>query len=214
MEVNLLTLTYLFLRLAPFIMVCFFVFASFFNQDFKGLVYLFGLIITCAIIKLFVAMPFISTLLGTSMFKVAERGQQCNAFEMNIYGFKTSNDLPMGQIVLGYTYAYLLTIIATNKIYWSNLPTIIFFPFVMIFDMAWSMTNQCNTFMMLIFAIALGSLGGWGWAKLLQKTKNTNLLYFSFVGGNDVSCSRPAKQSFKCSMKLISKENSDKKGKG
>jgi hypothetical protein len=53
MELNLTTIGYLFFRLAPFILVCFFSLASLFNQDFKGLVYLIGLIITCAVFILF-----------------------------------------------------------------------------------------------------------------------------------------------------------------
>lgn len=206
MELNLFTITYLFLRLAPFLIVCFFVFASFFNQDFKGLVYLVGLILTSVIIQLVTVTPGISSFIN-KYFKLQElKGETCNAFEMNIYGFKTTNDLPMGQVVLGFTYAYLMTIIDINQIYSANIPTIIFFPCVIIFDILWNVSNSCNSYGMLFLALLLGCLGGYGWAQILHKTKNDKLLYFNFVGGNDVSCSRPAKQSFKCSMKLISQK--------
>ena len=45
MEVNLLSISYLFFRLAPFIIVCFFTMNSLFNQDLRGIVYLCGLLI-------------------------------------------------------------------------------------------------------------------------------------------------------------------------
>jgi len=45
MEVNLLSISYLFFRLAPFIIVCFFTLNSLFNQDLRGIIYLCGLLI-------------------------------------------------------------------------------------------------------------------------------------------------------------------------
>ena len=45
MELNLVTLIYLFFRLAPFISVCYFSLGSIFNQDIKGLIYLVGLLV-------------------------------------------------------------------------------------------------------------------------------------------------------------------------
>jgi hypothetical protein len=45
MEVNLLSISYLFFRLAPFIIVCFFTMNSLFNQDLRGIVYLCGLLL-------------------------------------------------------------------------------------------------------------------------------------------------------------------------
>jgi hypothetical protein len=47
MELNIITLLYLFFRLAPFIIVCYFSLSSILNQDVKGLIYLIGLLIAC-----------------------------------------------------------------------------------------------------------------------------------------------------------------------
>jgi len=52
MEVNLLSISYLFFRLAPFIIVCFFTMNSLFNQDLRGIVYLCGLLILIATVIL------------------------------------------------------------------------------------------------------------------------------------------------------------------
>jgi len=182
------------------------VFASFFNQDFKGACYLVGLIVTGFFVKM------VQNTGITDYFKVDEnnKGDTCNAFNFNVLGFQASNDLPMSQVVFGFTYAYLLTIMYYNQLFLANIPTIVFFPVVIMFDLMWNISNTCHSIMQLLIAGGLGALGGWGWARFLKKTKNEKYMYFSFVGGNDTSCTRPSQQSFKCSMKLISKENEKK----
>ena len=52
MDINFFALTYLFLRLAPFILVSFFSISSIFNQDFKGIVYLITLLASTFIVLL------------------------------------------------------------------------------------------------------------------------------------------------------------------
>ena len=52
MEVNLLSISYLFFRLAPFLIVCFFTLNSLFNQDLRGIIYLCGLLILIAAVIL------------------------------------------------------------------------------------------------------------------------------------------------------------------
>jgi len=46
MQLNIVSIFYLFFRLAPFIIVSYFSLQSIFNQDMKGLVFLIGLLIT------------------------------------------------------------------------------------------------------------------------------------------------------------------------
>lgn len=50
MDINISTFTYLFMRLCPFILVCFFTIGSIFNNDLKGIVYLMGLIFAIGVI--------------------------------------------------------------------------------------------------------------------------------------------------------------------
>ena len=57
MELNIITLLYLFFRLAPFVIVSFFALSSLFNQDIKGLIYLVGLLLAC----------FLTVLIGNSL---------------------------------------------------------------------------------------------------------------------------------------------------
>ena len=52
MDIQLTALFYLFLRLAPFILVSYFTLSSVFHTDLKGFVYLIGLLITTIIMSL------------------------------------------------------------------------------------------------------------------------------------------------------------------
>ena len=198
MELNLMTITYLFLRLAPFIIVCFFTLSSFFNQDFKGIVYLFGLIVA----------GFITIMIGnTGLLNRFETSKllpnaNCSAFKMSLFGFESSNSLPMSQNILGFTFGYLLTIIVHNGIIFNNLPTLIFFPAVILFDFVWNAKNFCYSWQYLLASLVIGGYLGYMWAFLIRKTKNNNLLYFNFVDGNQ-TCNKPSEQTFKCSMKLF-----------
>lgn len=201
MELSLFSITYLFLRLAPFILVCFFAFASFFNQDFKGIVYLIGLILTG-----FITMLFENTgILNTTKIAESLKSPSCHAFDFTLMGFKSSNSLPMSQTIFGFTFGYLLTIIYQNKTYLTNLPTLIFFPAVILFDFVWNIKNFCYSWHYLLASLFIGLIMGNAWAWMIKKTKNDKLLYFNFVNGSDTTCSRPSKQSFKCQMKLVTK---------
>lgn len=206
MELNLFTITYLFLRLAPFILVCFFVFSSFFNQDFKGIVYLIGLIITGFVTIMFETTGLLSRYKSDDSLK----SPSCHAFKFSLLGFETSNSLPMSQNIFGFTFGYLLTIIYQNKLYWSNLPTLIFFPAITLFDYIWNIKNACYSWQYLLASLCIGLTMGNAWAWLIKRTKNEKLLYFNFVGGSD-TCNKPSEQTFKCSMKLFNRDKNTPK---
>ena len=97
-----MSLTYLFLRLAPFILVSFFSLASVFNQDFKGLVYLLGLIFAC-----FSAM-MIGNVLPIPISSMPN--EICNM--ITISQVPSISKLPLSQCIFGYTFAYLLFLIS------------------------------------------------------------------------------------------------------
>ena len=83
MDLNIITITYLFLRLAPFVLVCFFSLSSLLNQDFKGLIYLIGLIFGC-----FITIIFGNVLTFIPNFPPEQRPEMCSIFSItNRYKF-------------------------------------------------------------------------------------------------------------------------------
>ena len=192
MELNIITITYLFLRLAPFVLVCFFTLASMFNQDFKGLVYLSGLIFAC-----FTTMLFGNVLTFMPSFLPEERPEICNMISVGQQS--ELSKLPLGQTVFAFTFSYLLVPMITNDYVNQNIPTLVFFPILILFDIIWNVQNTCYTFWQLISSLILGGLFGWLWGYLIQKTNNTSLQYLSGISNGEV-CSKPSKQTFRCKV--------------
>jgi hypothetical protein len=192
MDLNIVTISYLFLRLAPFVLVCFFSLSSFLNQDLKGLVYLIGLIFSC-----FGTMFFGNILTFLSKYDPDKRPEICNIFSVNQQS--EISKLPLGQSIFGFTLFYLLYPMIKNNYVMNNIPTIVFFPALIIFDMVWNIQNTCYTFQQLFVSLILGTIFGTLWAYIISKTYNPSLQYLASSSNNEV-CSKPSKQTFTCKV--------------
>jgi hypothetical protein len=191
MELNIVSFGYLFLRLAPFVLVSFFSLSSIFNQDFKGLVYLVGLLFAC----------FINIMVGNVMtflpsYELSERPEICNMISI---GQTDISRLPLGQAVFGYTFAYLLVSIITYDFVNQNIPTLVFFPLLISFDILWNIRNSCYTLWQLLASLVFAGLFGWLWGYLVDSTNSANLQYFAGVNNKEV-CSKPSASTFKCAV--------------
>jgi hypothetical protein len=201
MELNLVTLSYLFFRLAPFIIVSYFSLSSIFNQDLKGLIYLVGLLFaTFVTIIVGNTLPLAMTY-GTDMVDgTAPRTVNgvCNMITIGKDG--SFSKIPLGISMLTYTLIYLVYIIAINHIEMTNLPTLIILPILILGDLIWNITNDCYKLFGVIASIACGGLMGWAWAAIVESFKQPQLFFLN-VGGDQTVCHRPSKQLFKCTFK-------------
>jgi hypothetical protein len=194
-DLNLIVFGYLFLRLAPFIIACFFTLASLLNADYKGVIYLAGLILSTVIVMM--ASPIFAAT-GWDMFKpLPDTMPICNAFSL----VQDTSLLPQGQSMLAFTFAYLLYPIIKNSVVTMNLPTLIFFPVLMIFDFVWNVRNSCYKFGQLFASLMLGSGLGICWALVVSGGgKQMDSLYFTTGSPELVKCSKPNTSTFKCSV--------------
>lgn len=201
MDLNFIGIGYLFLRLAPFVLASFFTLASIFNQDWKGVIYLVGLLFSSFITVLSSKLPWISSL----------QAPQNRPGICNILSFSNSDilsDLPLSISAISYTFAYLLFFIIIYKNGKENIPTLVFFPLLIIFDLIWNFTTGCYSFFQLIISITIGTAIGVLWAYILSTTNSPHLTYFNTLSTKEV-CSVASKQTFKCKVykngKLLSK---------
>ena len=201
MELNLVTLSYLFFRLAPFIIVSYFSLSSIFNQDLKGLIYLVGLLLATFVTILVGNTLPLSFTIGTdiegSVVPKAVNGV-CNMITIGKDG--SFSRIPLGISMLTYTLIYLVYIIAKNHIEMSNLPTLIILPLLILGDLLWNITNDCYKPFGLALSLACGGLMGWAWAAIVESFKQPQLFFLN-VGGDKTVCHRPSKQLFKCTFK-------------
>ena len=193
MDLNIVNIFYLLFRLAPFIIVSYFTLQSIFNQDLKGLIYLFGLVVaTVLTILIGNVIPFPNNpILSVDKYSKAK----CNSLTLG--SDSPISRLPLSQTVFGYTLAYLSYFIGVNNLTTQNIPTFVIFPIIILADMFWNVSNDCSTNELLLSALIIGGAVGAIWALIIDSTKMANLSYFSGITNKDV-CSKPSKQMIRC----------------
>jgi len=192
MELNIITLLYLFFRLAPFIIVSYFSISSLFNQELKGVIYLVGVIFACFATILF------GNSLNDTMIVSTTGNPVCNMLTLGSTG--TYSKIPLGISILSYTFAYLTFVIVKYKIVMYNLPTLILFPMLILGDLFWNIKNECFQPFGTIMSLLIGGGVGLLWAFIIDTIKKPKLQYFN-VGSDRTVCERPSKQLFKCTFK-------------
>jgi hypothetical protein len=188
-ELNVVSILYLSFRLAPFILVSFFSLSSIFNQDFKGLIYLAGLLIACF------ATILMGNLGASNDISSDSEGQICNLITLSSEG--PISKFPLSQTVFGYTFFYLVYIIVKYKLVKQNIPTLVIFPIIIIADFIWNSMHKCASFVTIIGALAIGSAFGFGWSYIIDSTQMVNLQLFNGLS-NKESCTRPTEKTFRC----------------
>ena len=192
---NLLSISYICFRLAPFILVCMLSLTSILYQDFKGIIYIAGLLITSVLAILIST----TTKSFNNDYIVGKNDTNpelvCQLITLTDVGPLSS--LPLSIITFTYTAGYMGYIIFKYKLASQNIPTLIIFPLLILSDMFWQMSHKCSTTIAIVVSTILGMGCGIAWAAIIDTIKNTNLLYFNGIS-NAQTCSRPSKQSFRC----------------
>jgi hypothetical protein len=187
MELTLGSMFYLFFRLAPFILVCFFALGSIINGELKGFGYLVGLIFAL----------FVTFMINGALGDDSSDGQRsllCKSFSINnVYSTKT----PASLIIFGYTFFYLVYPIAKHDIALYNIPTLVMFPMLILSDFWWNFSHNCFPPINCMVTFIVGSCCGLAWAHFISQTNMPQLEYYN-VGSNRERCGMPTKTRFKC----------------
>lgn len=190
---SLVSLVYLFFRLAPFILVCFFVLGSIINSEAKGFVYLIGLVFT-------LAMNFaVAKVLDKFIAAPDHTPEVCNFF--TIEGVAITQ-VSLSVAIFSYTFFYLLYPIAKYKIAQDNILLLLFFPCLILGDFVWNYRMRCFSFGAWLLSLVIPGVLGVAWAKCVDQTKLKGLQYFS-IGSNREMCSAATQVKYKCTSKKI-----------
>jgi len=190
------SIAYISFRLAPFILVSFFSLASLFNQDLKGVIYIAGLLIACFIS---ITVSQTSNTFDTSG-SFAEGEDEMNICQtLTLSGAAPISKIPLSIIVFVYTFAYLLYVIVKYHLIKQNMPTLIFFPALVIADILWNKMNNCANVPAIVVGIIIGGAVGSFWAYMVDSLKLTKMQYMTGMG-NAETCS-VSKQKFKCTIR-------------
>ena len=175
--------------IAPFIIVCYFLFFSMINMDLSGIVYLIGLL-SCTMLTVFIG----NTLVSKN--RLDNPNESCQIVTIN--HFLGISNIPISLIVYCFTAGYVIYTSAVYNGLIRIFATIVFLLGVIIMDIYWLYSNDCFITKNIIIAFVIGSLFGIGWGYFINLLPNKSLQY---VAGQPGICIKPKKQSFKCAKK-------------
>jgi phosphate/sulfate permease len=108
--------------------------------------------------------------------------------------------IPMGQVIISYTFWYFVYCLSVNQFEIANIGLIVFFILLISSDIAWNYYNNCFGLFNSFIAFIIGGAMGATYAAIVDTTSSRKVLY-SFSGSNNTeSCKVPSKQKFKCSV--------------
>ena len=182
------TILYLFFRLLPMLTAAVLTIAPIFNNNLRGFVYLVGLLLTTATASV---MGNYANLAKPD----TPPNETCHAFSLS------SNQIyarvPLDLAVFGFTFAYLMVSIVTNKLASINISTILFFPAVIAVTLWWLMQNSCFTLAACLMALAVSISCGVAWGYIVKKQLPKH--QYLYAKSNRESCTRQSDDTYRCS---------------
>tara|TARA_A200000113_G_scaffold224502_1_gene242557 strand:- start:457 stop:1062 length:606 start_codon:yes stop_codon:yes gene_type:complete len=175
--------------LSPLLIGFFLVMTSVFNQNIRGIVYLGGVLIACAINL--VLMNVVRSPNNPS------RSPICDLVELP-FGINAFNSPAISSLFIAFTIAYLVLPMHYNDT--TNYGVLAALLGLFIMDSISKVSSKCTTTVGVLLGGLVGLVLGGGWFALFKGTGYSSLLFFDEVSSNNVICSRPSKQTFKCSV--------------
>ena len=178
----------LFSIMSPFLLGFFLVLSSLFNQNLKGLVYLAGILIA-VVINIFLMNQIQSG-------KIEGSALSCEFVDLPFMG--SYNSPAPTSLFIAFTIAYLvLPMKYNNQMNYVILSALLC---LLVLDGVTKVNKKCTTFGGTFLGALVGLVLGAAWYTLFHISGYDSLLYFDELQSNRVMCSKPAKQSFKCSV--------------
>jgi hypothetical protein len=174
--------------IAPTLLIFFLFLSSLFNQNLKGLVYIAGILISSTINIIFM------NIVGSEVSDDASFS--CNLFDIP-HVSKYNSPYP-STLIIAFTIAYLVLPMKYNK--QMNYVVLIFLLCLLGVDIMTKVQNKCSTYPGTILGALVGFLLGTIWYILFYSLGYSSLLYFDELRSDNVQCSMPTKQTFKCSV--------------
>lgn len=174
--------------ISPTLLVFFLFMTSLFNQNLKGLVYISGLLI-CLIINVI----FMNIM---SSERDENEAFSCSLFDIPLVS-KFNSPYP-SCLIIAFTIAYLALPMSYNK--QMNYIALAFLMSLLVVDILTKVQNKCTTYPGSVLGALVGFIFGTLWYIIFHGLGFDSLLYFDELRSNNVICSRPTKQTFKCSV--------------
>jgi hypothetical protein len=174
--------------IAPTLLVFFLFLSSLFNQNVKGLVYIAGVLLASILNIIFMNM------IGSE--RSEEESFSCSVFDIPHIS-KYNSPYPT-TLIIAFTIAYLVMPMKYNN--QMNYVVLGFLLCLLVIDILTKVQNKCTTYPGTLLGALVGYLLGVLWYTIFNTTGYKSLLYFDELRSDNVVCSKPTKQTFKCSV--------------
>ena len=164
--------------------------ASVFGQNVKGLIYLGGVLLASA-----VNVPLMS-LVGSRTSENAS--PMCRLFDITAGRLSPYNSPSPTTLFIAFTAAYLIIPMYFNG--QMNYPLTLFLLGMVVLDVTTQMRQKCTTGAGAFLGILTGIVMGAAWYAVFRAAGLQSLLFFGELTSNNVVCSRPSQQTFKCDV--------------
>jgi hypothetical protein len=174
-----------FMQLSPICIAVFLLMTSLFNGDLKALVWTTGLIV-----------GMVGLIPLNHLFRPKSEAAACVSKPHIISLFTKYTNVSASTFIIMYTFTYLfLPMQSAND--WNYL-VIFGFSAMLIMDSVFKSYSLCMTKLQWVVGFIVGIMYGFMCFAVVQASGGSQLLYFNTVSSNDVYCTRPKKQQFKC----------------
>jgi hypothetical protein len=180
----------LFSLISPFLLGFFIFMSSLFNLNIKGIIYLGGILIAALI------NGFLMGTIKESPPDPRNASIACglvNTGYLQFYGTPS----PSG-VFIAFTIAYLVLPLYYNG--QMNYVLLISLFALLFIDIIAKTYNGCTSYIGAGLGCLVGFIIGAAWYSLFKAAGYESLVYFNEMNSNKVMCSRPSKQTFKCSV--------------
>jgi hypothetical protein len=174
--------------IAPTLLVFFLFLSSLFNQNVKGLVYIAGVLLASMINIIFM------NVIGSE--RNEDESFSCSLFDIPHIS-KYNSPYPT-TLIIAFTIAYLVMPMKYNN--QMNYVVLIFLLCLLVIDILTKVQNKCTTYPGTLLGALVGYLLGVLWYTIFNTAGYKSLLYFDELRSDNVVCSKPTKQTFKCSV--------------
>lgn len=183
---------------APILVIFFITLFSIMQNNLeKGLIFNMGIVILSTLVYILknvlknkqskFASPFCN-ILPAPFTVIASKGDNSNIF-----------DAPsMSSAILSFSSTYLIYPMVNNNQH--NFSLLVFLIGITSINVFVEYNQKCSGVMGLVLGILLGIIFGIVYYSILYMSKKSSLVYFSDPISNNVQCSKPTKQNFKCEV--------------
>lgn len=172
-----------FLQMSPIFITAFMLMTSMFNGDVKGYVWL-----GCAILGILFAI-----FLANTVFK--SKSNECSRAEPIIEVFSNYPGISVSTFFIVFTLTYLIWPMMYNKDW--NYYVIVGFLGMLVMDIFFKLRN-CTTKGGIVSGVFCGAFFSLVCCGIIKQAGGDKLLYYNTITSNNIYCSRPKKQQFKC----------------